>query len=273
MLGQTRSLQSGDVTVHEYQAPESSVLVHSTIVEGPTRLVLFDAQLLLPFATELADYIDGLGKPLDRIVISHVHADHWSGLYVLAQRFPGVPIYALPSVRGFIRELGQTILDNRMVSGFGPRMAPSPVAPDRVLYEGTQTIDTVEYEFLAFDEGEAEHQIVVRLPQQGVLLAFDLVASSRHHHFPARPFFDNWVAILRTLEQMTFGTLMAGHGVPVDRTDIGATVEYAEAAKEAYAAYADPAAFAQAMKDRFPERDHGEWLDFAGLLLYQQIYP
>ena len=74
-------------------------------------------------AEELANYIAGLGKPVNRIVLSHIHPDHWSGLSVLHERFHQAPIYALPEITAYIRENGQKILDARNAA-FGPVVRP-----------------------------------------------------------------------------------------------------------------------------------------------------
>jgi glyoxylase-like metal-dependent hydrolase (beta-lactamase superfamily II) len=39
------------------------------------------------YADEAADYANRLDKPVDRIIVSHGHPDHWSGLEVLTARF------------------------------------------------------------------------------------------------------------------------------------------------------------------------------------------
>ena len=104
--GSIKVMNAGSVKIHDYEAPEDGLFVHSVIVEGPTKIVLFDTQFFLAYATEVADYIEGLKKPVERIVISHIHPDHWSGLDVLGKRFPSAPIYALQNVKDYIAENG-----------------------------------------------------------------------------------------------------------------------------------------------------------------------
>jgi glyoxylase-like metal-dependent hydrolase (beta-lactamase superfamily II) len=68
------------------------------MIEGPTAVVIFDGQLLLPYASEVASYVQTLGKPVDRIILSHAHTDHWSGLQVLTERFSDARVFALDGV-------------------------------------------------------------------------------------------------------------------------------------------------------------------------------
>jgi glyoxylase-like metal-dependent hydrolase (beta-lactamase superfamily II) len=53
------------------------------MIVGPAAVVIFDGQLLLLYADDVASYMQTLGKPVDRIILSHAHTDHWSGLQVL----------------------------------------------------------------------------------------------------------------------------------------------------------------------------------------------
>src|SRR5262245_63444789 len=115
----------GDIKVHTYISPEDGLLTNTQIIEGPTKLIVFDGQFFLPYAEEAATYIDGLAKPVDRIVLSHIHLDHWSGLPVFAKRFPDAPICGLPGVSDYLRANGQRILDARR-SAFGDKIPSRP---------------------------------------------------------------------------------------------------------------------------------------------------
>src|SRR5690606_3891424 len=112
-LGQVITKDYRGVTIHTYKSPKEGLYVTSQIGETDDGLVVFDAVFHTRHAEDLADYIAGLGKPVNRIVLSHIHPDHWSGLSVLHQRFPQAPIYALPEIIGYIKENGQKILDAR----------------------------------------------------------------------------------------------------------------------------------------------------------------
>lgn len=273
MKGTVETLEFGEVKIHQYQAPDDSILVHSTIIEGPTKLVMFDSQLFLNYAEELADYVESLGKPLDRIIISHGHPDHWGGLYAISPRFPDAEIYALSSVIEFIKENGDLILKNRSEAGFGPYLPPRATVSDHVLEVGSEVIDSVTYEFQEIEDGESESQTVVRLPDQDVLMVFDLVCSSKEHAFITLPTFDSWISALEGLDKASFTMLLAGHGRSVERSDIESTIAYLRESKEIYVAHKDPKSFSDAMANSFPTREHPDWIEFAALLLYGVIDP
>jgi hypothetical protein len=102
----------GPVKIHSYLSPADGFHVNTQIIEGPTAVVIFDGQLLLPYAAEAASYVQALGKPVDRIILSHAHTDHWSGLQVLTDRFPDARVFALDGVADQLRARGQARLDS-----------------------------------------------------------------------------------------------------------------------------------------------------------------
>src|SRR5258707_10877522 len=100
--------QFGSVKIHSYLSPADGFHVNTQMIEGPTAVVIFDGQLLLPYAGEVASYVQALGKPVDRIILSHAHTDHWSGLQGLTERFPHAPGFALDGGADQLRAKGQT---------------------------------------------------------------------------------------------------------------------------------------------------------------------
>ena len=63
--------QFGPVKIHSYLSPADGLQVNTQMIEGPNAVVIFDGQLLLPYADEVASYVQTLGKPIDRIILSH----------------------------------------------------------------------------------------------------------------------------------------------------------------------------------------------------------
>jgi len=103
--------QFGPVKIHSYLSPAEGLHVNTQMVEGPNAVVIFDGQLLLPYADEVASYVQTLGKPIDRIILSHAHTDHWGGLQVLTERFPDARVFALDGIADQVRARGPARLD------------------------------------------------------------------------------------------------------------------------------------------------------------------
>lgn len=271
LKGTVRVLEHGNVRIHTYISPEDGLLTNTPIVEGPNQLIIFDGQFFLPYAREAAGYAASLRKPVERIVLSHIHLDHWSGLSVISSQFPDAPIYAPRGVAEYLRVNGQKILDARR-SAFGDRIPLCPTIPTHELPEGPVTIDSVRFEFLRFVDAESALQLVAIMPDQRVMLAFDLAFAPTEHVFTVTPHFTNWMQILDGLRaRSTYDIVVSGHGAPTDRSAIDATSAYLRKGIDVYMASAGPEIYASKMKALFRDRQHPGWIDLSASLLYSVV--
>jgi Metallo-beta-lactamase superfamily len=132
--------QFGSVKIHSYLSPADGLQVNTQMIEGPNAVVIFDGQLLLPYADEVASYVQALGKPVDRIILSHAHTDHWGGLQVLTERFPGARVLALDGIADQVRTRGPARLDG-LHRTYGDKAATKVTVPTEIITEGPQRID------------------------------------------------------------------------------------------------------------------------------------
>jgi len=267
-MGAILASQFGPVKIHSYLSPTDGFHVNTQMIEGPTAVVIFDGQLLLPYAGEVASYVQTLGKPVDRIILSHAHTDHWSGLQALTERFPEAPLFALDGVADQIRARGQGRLDSfRPI--YGDRIATKVTIPTEIITEGVQRIDGVTYDFKRFVDAESDLQLAALLPEQKVLMAFDLVFSPTEHLFTGADHFDHWMTVLEQLKALQgYDTITIGHDTPVNRSAIDITMTYVKRAKEIHAASADAKTYNESLKAAFPDLQHAEWVDLSAKLLY-----
>ena len=81
--GQVRSERLEDeLVMHTYESqglPSGSGSVTSFIFESDDSLLVFDVQMYKSAAEDLKSYIESLGKPVDKIILSHGHPDHGFG--------------------------------------------------------------------------------------------------------------------------------------------------------------------------------------------------
>src|SRR5882672_2426378 len=169
-LGRTGAIlvnQFGPVKIHSYLSPADGLQVNTQMIEGPSAVVIFDGQLLLPYADEVASYVQTLGKPVDRIILSHAHTDHWAGLQVLTERFPYARVFALDGIADQLRARGQARLDS-FRSIYGDRIATKVTVPTEIIAEGVQRIDGITYDFRRFVDAESDLQLAALLPEQKV---------------------------------------------------------------------------------------------------------
>src|SRR6266404_9354534 len=267
-LGAILVNQFGPVKIHSYLSPADGLQVNTQMIEGPNAVVIFDGQLLLTYADEVASYVQTLGKPVDRIILSHAHTDHWSGLQVLAERFPDARVFALGGIADQLHARGQARLDSfRQI--YGDRIATKVTVPTEIIAEGVQRIDGITYEFRRFVDAESDLQLAALLPEQKVLMAFDLVFSPNEHAFTVVDHFDHWMIVLESLKALQgYDTITIGHDTPVHRSAIDSTITYVKRAREIHAASADAKTYSESLKAAFPDLQHAEWVDLSARLLY-----
>ena len=260
--------QFGSVKIHSYLSPADGLRVNTQMIEGPNAIVIFDGQLLLPYADEVASYVQTLGKPVDRIILSHAHTDHWAGLQVLTERFPNAYVFALEGIAEQVRDSGPARLD-RLGRTYGDRAATMVTIPTKTISEGLQRIDGVAYDFKRFGNAESDLQLAALLPEQKVLMAFDLVFSPNEHAFTGSNHFDHWMIVLESLKALQgYDTIIIGHDTPVGRSAIDSTMTYVKRAKEIRAASADAKSYSEKLKAAFPDLQQAGFVDLSASYLY-----
>ena len=202
MRGTITIIDKGNVRVHSYVAPADSLNVTTQLIETPDRVVAVDGQVRVADADEVVEYAKGIGKPLDRLIVTHAHPDHFQG----AARF-NVPIHALAIVRDQMAARGD------LTDPAGVPVPAADVAPTVLITPGTDIVDGVPFVFEAISGGEASEQLLIRLPEHGVLVAQDLVYHHTHA-FVGNNDIAGWIAIMRQLADPAYDTVLPGHGLP-----------------------------------------------------------
>src|ERR1700682_3870395 len=260
--------QFGPVKIHSYLSPLDGFHVNTQMIEGPNAVVICDGQLLLPYAAEVASYVQTLGKPIDRIILSHGHTDHWGGLQVLTERFPDARVFALDGIADQVRARGPARLDG-LRRTYGDKVATKVTVPTETITEGLQRIDGITYDFKRFVDAESDLQLAALLPEQKVLLAVDLVFSPNEHAFTGANHFDHWMIVLESLKALQgYDTIIIGHDTPVDRSAIDSTMTYVKRAKEIHAASADAKSYIEKLKAAFPDLQQAGFVDLSASYLY-----
>src|SRR5713226_1488795 len=267
-LGAILVIQFGPVKIHSYLSPADGLQVNTQMIEGPNAVVIFDGQLLLTYADEVASYVQTLGKPVDRIILSHAHTDHWGGLQILTERFPDARVFALDGIADQVRVRGPARLDG-LRRTYGDKAATKVTVPTETITEGLQRIDGVTYDFKRFVDAESDLQLAALLPEQKVLMAFDLVFSPNQHAFTGANHFDHWMIVLESLKALQgYDTITIGHDTPVDRSAVDSTMTYVKRAKEIRAASADAKTYSDKLKAAFPDLQQASFVDLSASYLY-----
>jgi len=197
-----------NVVIHSYQAPEDGLFVNTQIIETKNKLVVVDTQFIRNYAKEVRAYCNSLGKPIERVIISHTHPDHWFG----NEYFTDVPIYALGEVIKEIDAQGDSMIAKKRQK-LGDLVTDKKVIPTKELEESTIIIDGVNFEFNILKDTEAETLLTITLPIQHVLIAQDLVYN-RIHPFLGENNISGWISALHQIKQNSYDVVLVGHGFP-----------------------------------------------------------
>ena len=163
-----------------YVADSNSFHVTSTLIYGATEAVLVDAQFQNSEAEKLADRIAATGKRLKAILISHPDDDHYIGLAVLRQRFPGTPIYmSAAALSEFKRTSARYLAGSR---SFQPSETPDSLPTPELLPSRQLLIDGAAVEVVTDVQGDAfvPSNSFVWVPSLRAVVAGDIVFNGVH---------------------------------------------------------------------------------------------
>lgn len=255
MNGTITIIDKGSVRIHSYAAPDNSFNVTTQIIETPGRLIAVDAQFVLAYADEVVAYVRALGKPLDRLIITHAHPDHFAG----AARF-GAPIHALAAVRD------QIAVQPDGTDPTGAAYVIDDVTPTVEIGPGTEVIDGATFVFEEHAGGEAADQLVIKLPEHGVLVAQDLVYNHLHL-FLGNNDIGGWLKAIETLAgEAGYDTILAGHGQPATPEIYAELMQYLADAAELLGSDGD--AYKRAIVKRYPTYAGSFLIDIANRYLF-----
>ncbi len=255
--GMTVTVQAFEtVTVHSLTAPEDVFANSTHILETANSIVLVDTQFLLPFAADVRAYADGLGKPADRMFITHEHPDHFLG----GEVFADIPMYALADVAAAIEAKGQAEIDEKQAD-FGAEMIPDTFVVPEIVEPGTITIDGLELELIEVLDAEAPVQLVIRVPAEGVSVTGDIIYSGVHLILAGPP--ATWIEALELLDGYGDERFLPGHGLPVGGDEIDANIAYLSTALELLDSVDNADDFRNGLLEAYPDRGMAAAIDFA----------
>lgn len=242
-----------------FTADSNGFSVTSTIVYGRTEAILVDAQFRLSDAGKLADRIAATGRRLKAIIITHAHPDHYFGLAVLVQRFPGVPAYISPAgLAEFNRAVGPKIAQWAPVYG---AEVPTQVPAPQPLPVGPLTVDGEMLEIVSGLQGDASAPTssYVWVPSLRAAIVSDIAYDGTHVWLAESNAQTRaaWRATLRLIEARGPSTLVAGHKRRADGpnapSDMAFTAKYITDFEAALAASRNADELVAAVTKAYPD--------------------
>jgi glyoxylase-like metal-dependent hydrolase (beta-lactamase superfamily II) len=232
---------------------------NSVIIEGTSKVMLVDAQLTKINAERVLEEIRETKKPLSVIYITHEHADHFLGLEVFKEAYPGVRIIANSAVTDRINKVYQEKLD-KWKKILGPSATSSVVAIEK--FDG----NFIEFENSKIDllkdvQGDTDENTMLWIPGQRILIAGDVLFNNIHVYTAetdskARR---EWLNSINKIRGLKPSVVVPGHsnaGAPFDTNSaVDFTENYLQAFDEELTKAKDSDSLINAMKERFPSAD------------------
>jgi glyoxylase-like metal-dependent hydrolase (beta-lactamase superfamily II) len=246
-------------SIKVFTSPDAQFWVNSVIIEGTHEVMLVDAQLTKTGAERLLQEIKETKKPLSIIYITHEHADHFLGLEVFREAYPGVRIIANSAVVDRINKVYQEKID-KWKKILGPGATSHVVAIDK--FDGNFiTFESSQIEVIKNIQGDTDENTMLWIPGQRLLIAGDVLFNDMHVYTAetdskAR---EKWLNSLRTIRELKPSVVIPGHskvGASLDAsTAVDFTENYLLAFEEELKKAKDPDSLINAMKERFPSAD------------------
>jgi glyoxylase-like metal-dependent hydrolase (beta-lactamase superfamily II) len=203
----------------------------ATLIHGREEAVLVDTLVTFDQVDALADWIDGFGKRLVGIYITHGHSDHWIGLSRLRERFGDVPGWARPKV--FERAVFEAT--NPGLSGYWQGVFPGeipekPETPDRLETTSIE-LEGSEIRVIDIGQGDTEHSTIVHVPAIRAVVGGDVVYNEVHMMTAETDVRSrqDWIDNLNQIASLDPQIVVSGHhrlGAPNDPKSIGKSQQY-----------------------------------------------
>ncbi len=237
--------------------------VNVTVIAGSDGLLVVDTRGTRQQGERLIDDIARLDtRPVRWVVQTHAHFDHTFGTVAFD---PAVPVVAHEHAAA-----GLTAAAERVQRRYAEELADPSVpdaeralarevvdtplrAPDQT-FSSVRTIDLGDryVELLYPGRGHTDGDLLVRVPDAGVVLAGDLVEESAPPSYGPDCFPMDWPQALEvTLDITPPGTVVVpGHGVPVDRDFVeGQRAQVGDVAQSIYGLVSSGVPLADALAD------------------------
>src|SRR5580692_8265259 len=165
-------------SIKVFTSDDDQFWANSVIIEGEHEVMLVDAQLTKTNAERVLEEIQKTKKPLSLIYISHEHADHFLGLEVFREAYPGVRIIANSAVVDRINKGYQDKIDKwKKILGTGA--TSHTVAIEK--FEGNFIkFENSQIEVLKNIQGDTDQNTMLWIPEQQILITGDVVFNNMH---------------------------------------------------------------------------------------------
>jgi glyoxylase-like metal-dependent hydrolase (beta-lactamase superfamily II) len=186
----------------------------STLVYGSSEALLIDAQHIRTDVAALGDLIEGTGRRLTTIYVTHGHADHWYGAGELVARFPEARLVATPPVLEYIHQAAD-VEAQQWAAMFGDRVV-KPTAIPEALNGLTLELEGNELRIVEVGQGDIRPSTVVHIPAIDTVVAGDVVYNQIHAMLglSGPSGWERWIQSVDAVEKLSPQMIVCGHKKP-----------------------------------------------------------
>jgi len=229
-MGGTNGLKETKLSVNIFTAPGKAMVgerpnpfgepfgfdpTTSTLIFGVYNAVLVDAMTTVAEAEALADWIALHNRNLETIYITRAHFDHFYGLGILLDRFPGARAIATPKTVNAMQMYLTPPVERLARRLFPGQVATKLVAPEP--YEqSTFTLEGHELRIIEQGHTDSADTTSLYVPSISLIVAGDVVYNQcRMYVGDTTPDSrKNWIAVLDRLAALNPTMVVAGHKKP-----------------------------------------------------------
>jgi glyoxylase-like metal-dependent hydrolase (beta-lactamase superfamily II) len=204
----------------------------STLIFGEHDAVLVDAMTTVAEATALADWIALHNRNLETIYITHAHFDHFYGLSILLDRFPGARALTTPKALNAM-QMSFSAPVERLARRLFPGQVPAKLVAPEPYEHDTFTLEGQELRIIEQGRTDSPDSTSLYVPSIGLIVAGDVVYNQCHMYVgdTTPESRRNWIAALDRLAALNPAMVVAGHkkpGAPDSPSTIQETKRYLE---------------------------------------------
>ncbi len=206
--------------------------ITSTLIFGEYDAVLVDAMLTVAEAEALADWVALHNRNLQTIYITHAHFDHFYGLGILLDRFPGARAITTPKALAAMQPSFTPAVE-RLARSMFPGQVPTKLVAPQPYDRETFTLEGHELRIIEDGRTDSPDSTSLYVPSIGLIVAGDVVYNQcRMYVGDTTPESrKNWIAALDRLAALNPTMVVAGHkktGAPDSPSTIQDTKRYLE---------------------------------------------
>ena len=189
--------------------------ITSTLIFGESDAVLVDAMLTVAEAEALADWVALHSRNLETIYITHAHFDHFYGLGILLERFPGARAIATPRTLAAMQSSFTPPVE-RLARRCFPGQVPTKLVAPEPYERDTFTLEGQELRIIEQGHTDSANTTSLDVPSIGLIIAGDVVYNRWHMYVgdTTPESRKNWITALDRLAALKPEIVVAGHKKP-----------------------------------------------------------